>query len=197
MGIWWIYHVSLVVLFSPWLQEDPQPHLKSDLRDCHIRCQGPSRLVWPMISEEELATTRPRSFRRTEQFVWASGTWHWIQPWKLTWNIKSTKLKRNIIFQTSIFGFHLNFSGCTSFLQQISANPWQLQLRRVSRLGFSPGPSRPELCPKEWFLIATGNGWWFRNPANQFRFVVYPVIYKVLYIPDGAGFLPSTEWKNP
>ncbi len=35
-------------------------------------------------------------------------------------------------------------------------------------------------------------GWWFRNPANQLRLVVYPIIYKVLYIPSGAGFFPST-----
>ncbi len=34
--------------------------------------------------------------------------------------------------------------------------------------------------------------WWFRNPANQLRLVVYPIIYRVLYIPGGAGFLPST-----
>ena len=27
--------------------------------------------------------------------------------------------------------------------------------------------------------------------------VVYHVIYQVLYIPDGAGFLPSTVWWNP
>ena len=25
-------------------------------------------------------------------------------------------------------------------------------------------------------------GWWFRNPANQLRLVVYPIIYKVFYI---------------
>ena len=28
--------------------------------------------------------------------------------------------------------------------------------------------------------------------ANQLGLVVYPIIYKVLYIPSGAGFLPST-----
>ena len=38
-------------------------------------------------------------------------------------------------------------------------------------------------------LIRTVDG---RNPANQLRLVVYPVIYQVLYIPSGAGFLPST-----
>ena len=34
--------------------------------------------------------------------------------------------------------------------------------------------------------------WWFRNPANQLRLEVYPIIYRVLYIPGGAAFLPST-----
>ena len=34
--------------------------------------------------------------------------------------------------------------------------------------------------------------WWFRNPANQLRLVVYPIIYRVLYIPRGAGFQLST-----
>lgn len=28
--------------------------------------------------------------------------------------------------------------------------------------------------------------------ANQLRLAVYLIIYKVLYIPHGAGFLPST-----
>ena len=31
-----------------------------------------------------------------------------------------------------------------------------------------------------------------RNPANQLRLVVYPIIFRLLYIPGGAGFLPST-----
>ena len=34
--------------------------------------------------------------------------------------------------------------------------------------------------------------WWFRNPAHQLRLVVHPVIYRVLFMPGGAGFLPST-----
>ena len=35
-----------------------------------------------------------------------------VHPGKLTWNLKITCLKRKIIFQTSIFGFHVNFQGC-------------------------------------------------------------------------------------
>ncbi len=37
-----------------------------------------------------------------------------IQPAKLTWNLKLTQVKRKIIFQTSIFWFHVNFPGCIS-----------------------------------------------------------------------------------
>ena len=34
-----------------------------------------------------------------------------------------------------------------------------------------------------------------RNPANQLRLVVYPMIYRVSYIPGGClGFQPSTLW---
>ena len=34
------------------------------------------------------------------------------------------------------------------------------------------------------------NCWWFRNPANQLRLVLYPLypVIKVFYIPAGAGF---------
>ena len=35
-----------------------------------------------------------------------------LHPWKLTWNLKITCLKRKIIFQTFIFRFHVNFRGC-------------------------------------------------------------------------------------
>ena len=35
--------------------------------------------------------------------------------------------------------------------------------------------------------------WWFRNPANQLRLVVYPIIYGVLYIPGWCWISePST-----
>ena len=39
----------------------------------------------------------------------------WVQSGKLTWNLKITCLKREIIFQTFIFGFHVTFQGCIFF----------------------------------------------------------------------------------
>ena len=39
-----------------------------------------------------------------------------IHPWKLTWNLKITCLKREIIFHPPpFFGFHLDIPGCTSW----------------------------------------------------------------------------------
>ncbi len=35
--------------------------------------------------------------------------------------------------------------------------------------------------------------WWFRYPANQLRLVVYPIIYRVLYIPGGDRRISSTN----
>ena len=32
-----------------------------------------------------------------------------------------------------------------------------------------------------------------KNPANQLRLVVFPISYKVLYIPGGAGFFSITS----
>ena len=33
-----------------------------------------------------------------------------------------------------------------------------------------------------------------RNPANQSRLIVYPIIYSVLYIPGGAGVLNHQQY---
>ena len=52
--------------------------------------------------------------------------------------------------------------------------------RRIEGVIVNPIPNQYPYC------------WWFRNPANQLRLVIYPSVYRVLYIPGGAGFLPST-----
>ena len=38
---------------------------------------------------------------------------------------------------------------------------------------------KKNLCPNKSYC------WWFRNPANQLRLVVYRIIYRMLYIPGG------------
>ena len=39
--------------------------------------------------------------------------------------------------------------------------------------------------------------WWFRNPVNQLRLVVYPIVYRVSYIPGGDRRIsePSTAFQ--
>ena len=45
---------------------------------------------------------------------------NYIHPWNLTWNLKITCLKRKLIFQTFIFGFHVNFQGCNGMFDNSS-----------------------------------------------------------------------------
>ena len=47
----------------------------------------------------------------------------------LTWNLKITCLKRNIIFQTSTFGFHVSFQGSTSGWTNKNHSPTWIPLR--------------------------------------------------------------------
>ena len=63
-------------------------------------------------------------FLATKKILWDvffgwSFCWYQLQsqllilhPGRLTWNLKITQLKRKIIFQTIIFRFHVNLSGC-------------------------------------------------------------------------------------
>ena len=44
--------------------------------------------------------------------------------------------------------------------------------------------------PSFFGVITTHTVDGFRNPAPVDRYIVYPIIYKVLYIPGGAGFIP-------
>ena len=41
-------------------------------------------------------------------------------------------------------------------------------------------------------VIFTPGCWWFRDPCKPVDMVNIPVIYRLLYVPGGGGFLPST-----
>ena len=68
--------------------------------------------------------------------------------------------------------------------------PWHVDMSRawVERIASANPPAG--FAPQRW---------WRKNDAkqlmaeilHQLRLVVYPVIYRVLYIPGGAGFQPS------
>ncbi len=64
------------------------------------------------------------------------------------------------------------------------------------------------MCP--WTMLARGRGpeimewidieafaqltycWWLKSGVHQLRLLVFPIIFRVSYIPGGAGFQPST-----
>ena len=60
------------------------------------------------------------------QLRWIQCTKMWLHPRKLTWNLKRMVSKRNLLFQGSIFRFHVSFRGSTNqnahTFVQISSN---------------------------------------------------------------------------
>ena len=71
-----------------------------------------------------------------------------LRPWKLTWNQqKSPKLKRKIIFQTSIFRFHVNLN-VTSVEQKNTNNTWRI----------IPGLGGPWLITMVIVVVPSGSG---------------------------------------
>ena len=64
-----------------------------------------------------------------------------LHPRKLTWNLNITQLKRNFIFQTSIFVFHVNFPGCFRFSSQVTSTT-------PAQDGEAPGKSWPHAWHK-------------------------------------------------
>ena len=69
-----------------------------------------------------------------------------------------------------------------------------LRLRVDSPHGFATSSTKKKeskwfmaeaTSPNYWVVVVGYYCWWFRNPANQLRLVVDPIIYKVLYIPGG------------
>ena len=70
------------------------------------------------------------------------------------------------------------------------------QQQRIATNQQAKTPPKLRFCLESWWLDKkhtdindTVGGW---NPANQLSLVVYPTIYRVLYIQGGAGFQPST-----
>ncbi len=69
-------------------------------------------------------------------------------PGKLAWNLKITPLKRKIIFQTSIFVFHVNFQGCKGFDKTLASQHLVAPTSSMSALSHS---ARQALPGKEGF----------------------------------------------
>ena len=74
---------------------------------CCCTCCWTLKHVKKMVFLKE---TRPLKVEKLNEL----GVYLKLHPWKLTWNLKITTLKRKIIFQTSIFGSMLIFRGVLS-----------------------------------------------------------------------------------
>ena len=83
-------------------------------------------MFWISVGSDYLASKMLPSMKPTENWgplqVWRFRTWKppllggellgSVHPGKSTWNLIITQLKRRLIFQTSIFWFHVNLHGC-------------------------------------------------------------------------------------
>ena len=49
--------------------------------------------------------------------------WHFLHPWKLTWNPKMKVWKMIILFKQVMFRFHVNFPGCTTDCVEWTTSP--------------------------------------------------------------------------
>ena len=95
---------------NPWLFNHPEKftHQKHQPLRCWLISSGINSAwsIWLLkVGKDE----GKGQFIRAEGWVYIMFI---IHPGKLTWNIKIGQLKRKIIFQTSIFVFHVNFQGC-------------------------------------------------------------------------------------
>ena len=74
-------------------------------------------------------------------FSWKMG----VHPGRLAWNLEITHLERKMIFQTSIFGFHVNLPGFQGISSKSNlpsrsstARPWQVTETKLERIVFQP-----------------------------------------------------------
>ena len=87
-----------------------------------------------------------------------------VHPGRLTWNLKTTQLKRKIIFQTIIFRFHVNLPGCTHYRPSCFGLK-RLQLTEADQKELEKWGDGSDRVgwPVGWYLL------WGFHPRNQTR----------------------------
>ena len=81
----------------------------------------------------------------------------------------------------------------TSKIPRNRKNPNCLSCQKTSNFWSFCSSISSSLAFKTPASISMSYCWWFRNPANQLRLVVHPILYRVFLHPRWlAGFLPST-----
>ena len=96
-------------------------------------------IIFTIVLRERRKKTLGKSqwnSKRLRNLVWWSFLLH---PGKWTWNLEITPLKREIIFQTSMIVFHVNFPGCTKQETYIfmECNPAGTEKHHIFGWGFA------------------------------------------------------------
>ena len=106
-------------------------------RSSHTRWGLKGQHDTPKIHQNDTWYPNNTPFKGVSRYlgIWMSMT---LLPRKLTWNWKITPLKRKIIFQTSVLGFHVSFRGCMRYVN------WGFFLGGM--VSWRVGDSRSWLC---------------------------------------------------
>ena len=115
-----------------------------------------------------------------------------------SWKLKETRYNLPRICSLSMF-FHLETQWMQVFFK--ACRPCISPCRFPQRI--KPLLAQARLCAWKFIVQHDELGaqiswkimrycWWKKSRVHQLRLVVHPNIDKVLYIPGGAGFLPST-----
>ena len=120
----------------------------------------------------------------------------WGTPWKSNIDTSNCGLEDVYLFlKMVIFGIYVKFRVCSRW-DMFSTVPvlfccgveWMNMAVRFNH------PLQRSLRPATggwWCILMCHSYCWWRKSCNSW-YGKYPIIFRVLYIPGGAGFLPST-----
>ena len=112
---------------------------------------------------------------------------------------------KGVTFCEILSCFYAQFPGCTIYCKynmackKVEAKSFRLMIKADTLYMLYDFPHKNLDSNKLYYKKIISKYWlWFHlikmmaEILHQLRLVVYPIIYKVLYIPGGAGFLTST-----
>ena len=120
------------------------------------------------------------------------------------WSLKITRLKSKIIFQTSIFGFHVNFPGCR--ISEGASRPGGHFPNKGSPLKTQPKAKKqmvrlvlqrynhcclPQTCQA---LCLSKKSWWVSGCHSQFEDVIKDTYNQGIMCPPSGCFIWSKTW---
>ena len=115
---------------------------------------------------------------------------HWGKFWDLTPQVTPKKKKTSLTIGRLFLRKKILGSNLPPTLRGLQC--WYLKphdpLKEAGKKGSFPG------CTLPWEKSVGGFCWWTKSCTSWYG--KYPIIYRVSYIPGGAGFLPSTVFSR-